>query len=183
MLIADDVRVKTMRWTENGTRLLNIYTLCSDSFKGPMAILGHNLIRAGKGAAGVWNLSTASTHGPDGTEIIGDELDAEDSWRDNDGGDEIELSGGSTHDSEIKFVPELEGHKAEIWTPAPSFTTSTILSTASSRSNPTPSILAIDLESNGQISSRFLGHDALISVREWRLSGAENCTYSSYTLV
>lgn len=107
-----------------------------------MIIMNQNLIRAGSGRMGVWNLKTAPTHGNGGTDIIGEKMDPEylDTTRDLDTLDQIELSSGSKHDNEVQFVKELSEHRPAIWTAAPSFTASTVLSTSSTRAKPSPSV-------------------------------------------
>jgi hypothetical protein len=157
---ADSSRIKTAVWSADRGKerqLLNKHTFDS-SGDGPMAIIGQNLIRAGSNQASSYNLHTAPTHGPDGDEIIGEETDLEDvdTWRDVDCASDFECSSGSKPDNIIRFADGIASPK--IWKSAPMFTASTVLSGTGPQENTSPTVLALDFESERQIASKYLGH-------------------------
>jgi len=154
-------RIKTMKWSDDNMRLLNMHTFSSGICKGPLAVLGTKLIRAGKGAARVWDLETAPTHGPSGTSRIGRRIGVSDTWRDYE--DEIEASTGSKHDTVFRYTDDLNNHYPDIWTNAPSFTSSTLLSAEGNEKKRFSTVYAFDIESNGQVAGRYLGHSDYVT--------------------
>jgi hypothetical protein len=139
--VADNSRVKSYRWAfganRYGSKAVPVHTLDSASFNGDMILRdgGARLFRFGRGGMGVWAMDDLATHGEDGADIVGEEMDAEnlDSWRDNDGEDDIELSAGAgattTVDAEsLRNIELCEAHPSvpaqllvtykEVYTPA-----------------------------------------------------------------
>ncbi|KAF9528425.1 hypothetical protein CPB83DRAFT_894455 [Crepidotus variabilis] len=80
--VADDARIKSYRLANaespdgrskasRQTRALPVHTFESRSFSGPMTILEKKLLRTGrKGKVGVWDLTSAPTHGKDGSKLL-----------------------------------------------------------------------------------------------------------------
>ena len=59
------------------------HTMNGGAHGGPLAVPpGVRLIRAGGGVVGLWDLDGLLTHGENGGEPIGTELDMTDSWHD-----------------------------------------------------------------------------------------------------
>jgi WD40 repeat protein len=163
IFVGDKDRVKSYAWgAADGTyydELLPTHTLDSQGSGGPMVILPNGtIVRAGQGRAVVWQINELETHGDDGEEIVGIEIDIEDTWRDDP--EEIELSSGSTPTSHIQFVdhPSLA---PSIWQPLIS-APSTVLSTEFSQMSKSYGCISIDLET-GRTTARYLGHGAGIS--------------------
>ncbi|QRV97269.1 WD40 domain protein [Ceratobasidium sp. AG-Ba] len=161
ILLGDSQRIKTYAWAApNGDRYkkpLPTHTLASGHASGPIAVLGNNtILRAGRGQIAVWNIEDLPTHGPDGMEMIGMENEdiLENTWRDDP--EEIEISSGSTPATHMKFASELD-QPINRWIPLPQ-APSTMLSHAEPYD-----CLTMDLEQQGKVSSRYLGHGGKIT--------------------
>jgi hypothetical protein len=126
--VADEERVKSYRWTFGANRrrskAVPVHTLDTDDFEGGMALLdsGARLLRFGSGGMGVWAIDDVPTHGEDGKDIVGEEMDVEnlDSWRDNDDGDKVELSEGAlpTTIVDVESLRNIEICEAHPFAPA-----------------------------------------------------------------
>ncbi|KAL1940228.1 hypothetical protein VTO73DRAFT_9180 [Trametes versicolor] len=158
-LIADPHRIKTFSWGGDvafsgwiPARGDNVHTMNSKKYEGPIAVLpGGRIVRAGKGGAALWNLSTLETH-RGGRRVGRGKFKVEDSWRD-DGG-EIERSTGSAPSTTVKFAQK--GLTPAGWhLHAPS---GHLLSAENSHRSEKYGCYALDLEAGGKIASRFLGH-------------------------
>jgi hypothetical protein len=166
IFVADDNRIKSYAWGSAGSEefhneALPTHTLASGSWSGPLAILpnGH-LIRAGKGSAAFWDLSSVQTHGPSGTDHIGGEYYTEDTWRDD--LDAIEASSGSKRTGIIKFVES--GLSPKVWHPHPSMPSAMLCGLGSlAAESHSCSCVAVDLENGGKTVSRYIGHGGIIS--------------------
>ncbi|CAE6407089.1 unnamed protein product [Rhizoctonia solani] len=162
IFVGDDDRIKSYEWgspEDIYKEPLPVHTLRTQSSRGPMTILPNGLlVRAGKGGASVFDTNTLPTHGPDGTDTIGELMDTAnlDITRD----DEIEPSSGSAATSHIKFLdqPNL---KPNVWQPLPT-TPSTVLCAEYAREAGKYSCVGIDLET-GRSTAYYLGHGADVS--------------------
>ncbi|CAE6430443.1 unnamed protein product [Rhizoctonia solani] len=128
---------------------------CSD---GPIAVLPNGrVVRAGVGGVASWNIGELETHGYDG-EIIGDEIDPEQTSRDDPSA--IELSSGSPRNSFIRFIdhPNLT---PTVWEPLPG-NPSTLLC-AEYFDLIKYGCVSIDLEHGGKTTARYLGHGGAVS--------------------
>ncbi|KAG8745502.1 hypothetical protein FRC10_007849 [Ceratobasidium sp. 414] len=161
IFVGDERRVKSYAWVapdgENEDEPLPTHTLASSQNRGPMTILPNGtLVRAGKGQVAVWNIDDLETHGEDGDEVIGeDDKDMlENTWRDDP--EEVETSTGSPAASHIKLAdqPNLSVTRWRLLVHAPS----TILCHSDSYD-----CFTIDLEHEGKITSRYLGHGGKIA--------------------
>ena len=163
LFAADRDRIKSYAWGPvsgpNYTRTLPTHTMNTKKYGGPLAVLpGGRLIRAGKGAVGVWNLDNVRTHGADGTKRIGKIYDSEDSWRDDP--EEIEESSGCLPGSSVK----LEDTKMYpgIWAKHPS-KSGVMICAADPKETELYSTVAIDLEGGGKSVGKYTGHGGELS--------------------
>ncbi|KDQ56993.1 hypothetical protein JAAARDRAFT_194182 [Jaapia argillacea MUCL 33604] len=160
----DSNRIKSWAWgppdagEKNYKRALATHTLDSDRFSGPMVILpSGNIVRAGEGAAKVWNIGELDTHGPDGKGSIGaGEIDLENSWRDDP--DEIEPSIGNQSSSELQFTnaPDM---KPFLWRQIVG-NPGTVLSSSDAQSSDDYSVVTLNLGEGGKVESTYIGHGA-----------------------
>ncbi|KAG8680321.1 hypothetical protein FRC08_016385 [Ceratobasidium sp. 394] len=162
IFVGDDNRVKSYSWAKpsggnHKHEPLATHTLDSDFFRGPITVLPDGtLVRAGKGQVAVWDINSLETHGETGEEIIGEEDEdiLEDTMRDDP--EDIELSTGNAPTSRIKFADTLDLSVTR-WEPlcqAPS--------TMLCHSEPY-GCYTIDLEHEGKIAARYLGHGGKIA--------------------
>ena len=125
-------------------RTLPKHTMNSGAYGGPLAVPpGVRLIRAGGGVVELWNLDGLLTHGENGGEPIGTELDMTDSWHDD--AQEVEPSPGTCTDTAAMICavdPKKTGVGvgARAWEEY-SFSTS-----------------VVDLEGGGRSVQWFVGH-------------------------
>lgn len=127
-------------------------------YEGPLAVLPGRLIRAGRGAVGVWTLDKLPTHGDKGTKRIGERFNAEDSWRDDP--EAIESSCGSPVGTVIKL--EDNTLYPAVWAAHPAQKGVMICAADPSKTN-TYSTVAVDLEGGGKSVARYIGHGAELS--------------------
>ncbi|CAE6417443.1 unnamed protein product [Rhizoctonia solani] len=161
IFVGDRDRVKSFAWgggNELYKHLHPVHTLDSRCTDGPIAVLPNGrVIRAGVGGAASWMISELETHEFDG-DIIGDEIDPEQTSRDDLSG--IELSSGSPRDSFIRFIdhPNLT---PTVWEPLPG-DPSTLLC-AEYFDLIKYGCVSIDLEHGGKTTARYLGHGGAVS--------------------
>ncbi|QRW23502.1 WD40 domain-containing protein [Rhizoctonia solani] len=164
IFLGDDDRIKSYEWgssTEVYRDPLPVHTLDTESCRGPMMGLPNGfVVRAGKGNAGVYNIESLPTHGEDGDEIVGEEIDLDDFDTMRDDPEEIEPSSGSAPTSHIKFVDHPE-FKPNTWQPLIS-SPSTVICAEYAREGGQYSCIGIDLET-GKTAMHYLGHGADIS--------------------
>ncbi|CCL98796.1 uncharacterized protein FIBRA_00801 [Fibroporia radiculosa] len=162
IFVADSQRVKSFQWESVGrtelddSKLKGMSTLNSVGCRGPVAVLPNGrLVRAGKGRALVWEIDKLETHGADGNKRIGDgTLDAEGSWRDNDDGDEIELSMGSKPHTTVEFADQsLSPGTWHLHKPS-----GHMLCGENGLRDNSYSCVLLDLEHGGKTVTRYLGH-------------------------
>ncbi|KIJ39150.1 hypothetical protein M422DRAFT_175494 [Sphaerobolus stellatus SS14] len=172
VFIGSPNRLKSYYWgmvdnSGNGRKppeLLPTHTFCTTRFAGPITILpAGRLIRAGRGFAGVWNLDSQPTHGPEGTDIIGEQMDPEylDTWRDEDA--DIELSEGSNPDTIIAF--EDSKFKPSLWHTHPDPSKSAVMlaaTDAGGMGEATYYCRTLDLENGGWVITRYLGNGGIV---------------------
>ncbi|KAJ1302214.1 hypothetical protein OPQ81_001038 [Rhizoctonia solani] len=86
IFVGDNDRIKSYEWgnpSEVYEELLPVHTMETEDSEGPMTVLPNgSIVRAGKGGASVWDTVTLPAHGPDGDEIIGEEIEDFDTMRD-----------------------------------------------------------------------------------------------------
>ncbi|KAL1940225.1 hypothetical protein VTO73DRAFT_9177 [Trametes versicolor] len=159
-LVADTHRIKSFSWGGDVTfggwtppRGENVHTMNSRKYDGPIAVLsGGRIVRAGKGGAAIWSMDTLETH-QGGRRVGRGEFEAEDSWRDDYGG-EIERSTGSAPSTTVKFTQTgLTPAGWHLHTPS-----GHLLCAENSHRSDKYGCYALDLEAGGKIASRFLGH-------------------------
>lgn len=159
-LVADTHRIKSFSWGGDVTfggwtppRGENVHTMNSKKYDGPIAVLsGGRIVRAGKGGAAIWSLDTLETH-QGGRRVGCGEFEAEDSWRDDYGG-EIERSTGSAPSTTVKFTQTgLTPAGWHLHTPS-----GHLLCAENSHRSDKYGCYALDLEAGGKTASRFLGH-------------------------
>ena len=164
IFVADSLRIKSYKWdtADNKGNPLAVHTMDSGNFDGPLASFSNGrLLRAGKGAAGIWNIDALETHGPKGRKRIGKKFNTEDSWRDNDDNDAIEVSSGSAMNQQIKFADNTI--RPARWLAHPS-AIGTMLCASDVQTSPHRFWCgALDLEHGGKESARYLGHGGQIS--------------------
>ncbi|KAI0671382.1 WD40-repeat-containing domain protein [Trametes maxima] len=165
-IVADSYRVKTFSWGGDvsfgdwtPTRGANVHTLDSGKYNGPLAVLpGGRIARSGKGGAAIWNLDTLQTH-KGGRRVGKGKFNIEDSWRENDTGDDIELSVGSKPTTTITFAQaDFVSSRWHFHEP-----TGKILSGEEGKNKERYGCYLIDLEDNGKKVVRFLGHGGGLS--------------------
>ncbi|RXW20377.1 hypothetical protein EST38_g5481 [Candolleomyces aberdarensis] len=192
VFVGDGDRVKSYRWwdeRENEVQedIIGVHTLNTFSYSGAMGILPNGRIgRSGKGKIAIWNIDQLPTHqDPEGgagakrkrgkkakgkgrsSGFIGEEMDEEslDSWRDDP--EDIERSSGSEPHSVITLPADWAQHKIAIWEPAPHSATAlgSILAAIDSTQEKEAHQFChlLDLEKNGQIVTRYLGHAGVIN--------------------
>jgi WD40 repeat protein len=155
IFVGDEGRVKSYAWANPSGKNYKAkprptHTLNSDRFSGPMTVLPNGtIIRAGTGNVAVWDINGLETHGEDGNTVVGEEIEIENTMRDDP--EEIEQSSGSAATSHVKFVdqPNL---KVSMWQPLVQ-TPSTMLCATNSFG-----CVMIDLEHEGKTTARYLGH-------------------------
>ncbi|CAE6469279.1 unnamed protein product [Rhizoctonia solani] len=162
IFVGDDDRIKSYEWgspTEVYPEPSPVHTLDTELSKGPMMILPNgSVVRAGKGGASVYDVRSLPTHGEDGDEVIGEEIEDFDTMCDDP--EEIEPSSGSAPTSHIKFFDQPE-FKPHIWQPLIS-APSTVICAEYAREGGKYSCTGIDLET-GKTTSYYLGHGADVS--------------------
>ncbi|OBZ70130.1 hypothetical protein A0H81_09812 [Grifola frondosa] len=153
MFMADSARIKSFSWDPKSAGQ-PVHTLRCDQYEGPIAVLPNGrIVRAGNGVAASWNISKLETHGPKNKRIGSGKFSTDDIWRDHDN-DEIELSTGSKPHATIKFASSK--FRPVVWhLHGPS---GNMLCSESGRENNNYSCSAVDLEHNGRIVTRYLGH-------------------------
>ncbi|KAF8598012.1 hypothetical protein BDV93DRAFT_595430 [Ceratobasidium sp. AG-I] len=166
IFLGDRGRVKSYAWGapggDNYDEPLATHTLKSGRADGPITTLPNGtIVRAGKGKASVWKLDELQTHGEDGTALIGEEIDLEESWRDDP--DEIEQSSGTKPTSQLTFADNPSLKPAE-WHPLTQSPSSMLCTTSETGSTGSKyDCFVLDLEHGGKIAARFLGHGGNIS--------------------
>ncbi|KAF8755580.1 WD40 repeats protein [Rhizoctonia solani] len=163
VFLGDDDRIKSYEWgssTEVYREPLPVHTLDTESCRGPMMGPNGSVVRAGKGNASVYNIESLPTHGEDGDEIVGEEIDLDDFDTMRDDPEEIEPSSGSAPTSHIQFVDHPE-FKPNTWQPLIS-SPSTVICAEYAREGGQYSCIGIDLET-GKTAMHYLGHGADIS--------------------
>ncbi|KAG8708518.1 hypothetical protein FRC08_018856 [Ceratobasidium sp. 394] len=170
IFVGDERRVKSYAWAASDGEIYEdepspTHTLASGQNDGPMTVLPDGtLVRAGKGQIAVWKVDDLETHGDDGDEIIGEDDQGilESTWRDDP--EELETSSGSPATSHVKLAdqPNLLVTR---WRPLV-HTPSVMLSHSGSCD-----CFTMDLEHEGRISSRYLGHGGKIA--ELSVSGGD----------
>ncbi|KAH6913306.1 WD40-repeat-containing domain protein [Coprinopsis sp. MPI-PUGE-AT-0042] len=134
---------------------LPLHTMDTEGFPGAIAFLPNNRIaRAGKGELAVWNMSDLPTHGPDGQDIIGEDLTDEevDPWGPEP--DEVENSGGTPPHS-TQQLPWKE-YNIGRWHPHPC-SPNVMLCATGFRPGERYYCHAIDLDHGSKVSARYLG--------------------------
>lgn len=167
----DDIRIKSYSWWNPETNarrddLIPTHTMNSKSFGGPIGLLSNGRVaRAGTGKVAIWNIDDLPIHQrvdkgakkSTPPKLIGksiaDKYGDFDTWRKDP--DEIELSSGSKPSSVIK-LSETD-LKISTWHPHPT-SAGTMLISTDTESCQQFYCRAIDLETSGQCTSRFLGH-------------------------
>ncbi|THU82419.1 hypothetical protein K435DRAFT_691509 [Dendrothele bispora CBS 962.96] len=180
VFIADEDRIKSYDWSSleeeqevsiNRARrkrkanqdLLPKHTMDSEGFSGPLLMLPNGrLARAGEGEVAVWGLDGLQTHGPRGTDIIGEVEDdeEEDPWG-RDDYEDVENSSGSRLDQVIRFAfdPTL---KLNTWNLHPN-NPSMVLCGQNSMRTRKYGMVMVDLEAGGKEVVRVLGHGATVT--------------------
>ncbi|KAI5898084.1 uncharacterized protein SCHCODRAFT_02744383 [Schizophyllum commune H4-8] len=155
---ADRDRVKSFSYDAHNL-LLPVHTLrCERS--GPLAVLngGARVLRGGKDGVDVWNIEQLPTHGPDGSNRIGEGKETlHDIWRDIDGTAYIEPSTGAPRTSSIDFTGTIDQWHLPSWS-----TGGTLKALIAAESNQS-TVLARDLRDGGKITMRYLGHGGTIN--------------------
>ena len=173
MIVADYKRIKSYRYTpstpsQKAGKAMRVHTLDSTDYTGPITILADGrLMRAGKGNVAVWELDALQTHGESGKDIIGTKIaeDDMDTWRDDP--ENIEPSTGSAFSMKFK----LEGHKSNNerekppvinkWHPHPSASNVMLCGMESKENN--NYCHAYDLQAEGKMTARYLGHGGCVN--------------------
>jgi WD40 repeat protein len=161
---ADSDRIKSFAWGDATSDYeddpLATHTMDSGAAGGPLAILGESrLIRAGRGFANVWNLDELPTHGEDGEEVIGEEYDTENTWRDDP--EDIEVSAGTPAHTRIDFEG---GHfKPSEWIAHPGGFAGRMICASDSDTTLQYGMVDMDLNARGKIISRYIGHSGAVS--------------------
>ncbi|KAJ2914501.1 hypothetical protein MD484_g5902, partial [Candolleomyces efflorescens] len=192
VFVGDEDRVKSYRWWDDKEDepedFIGVHTLDTFLYKGAIGLLPNGRIgRSGKGKIAVWNIDQLPTHqdpeggagakrkrgkkakgkGRGGSGFIGEEMDEEnlDSWRDDP--EDIERSSGSEPHSVITLPADWAQHKIAIWEPAPHAVTApgSILAAVDSMQEKEAHQFChlLDLEHNGQIVTRYLGHGGAVN--------------------
>ncbi|TFY79573.1 hypothetical protein EWM64_g4440 [Hericium alpestre] len=153
--VADSSRIKSYKWTDDEDDVLPVHTLDSRGYEGALLVRdgGAKLLRSGKSGFAVWDVDSLPTHGSNGRKIVGKKMRREnlDSWRDDDGGDEIELSRGAPPTQSVA-ADALKN--IEIWRAHPGNSNS-VLAKHGERYSPS----LVDIEAQ-QIVTRYIGHGA-----------------------
>nr|VWP01139.1 Ubiquitin ligase complex F-box protein GRR1, putative [Ganoderma boninense] len=179
IFLADSDRIKSFRWgvspSDDGAqaegagdsskskskprkRLPNVHTLNSErEYTGPLAVLpGGRVVRAGKGAAAVWNVDELATHQDvaPGALLGAGRLNTDNSWREADCAG-VEHSAGLPPHAVVRFADD-EGFQPAAWhVHRP---TGWLLCGERSRDTDGFACVALDLEHGGRRAARFLGH-------------------------
>lgn len=151
---ADDKRAKSYTYDSDGYR--PVHTLaCQRS--GPLAIVdnGARVLRAGAKGVDVWNLDGLPTHGPEGDKHIGKgRINISNTSRDPDDlEDTIERSPGVKRTSSIDFDGSIEKWHLPSW-----WSTGGSLKAISSGFMARSTVVARDLQDQGKITQRYIGH-------------------------
>ncbi|PIL35408.1 hypothetical protein GSI_02134 [Ganoderma sinense ZZ0214-1] len=177
VFLADHDRIKSFRWgvppdessadaargerkskSKPSKRLPNVHTLNSErEYTGPLAVLpGGRIVRAGKGAAAVWNTDQLATHldTPAGTLLGAGRLNTDNSWREADCAG-IEHSAGLPAHAVVRFADEPGFQPAAWHVHRP---TGWLLCGERSCDTDGFACVALDLEHGGRRAARFLGH-------------------------
>ncbi|KAJ1302210.1 hypothetical protein OPQ81_001034 [Rhizoctonia solani] len=161
IFIGDRDRVKSFAWGDDEGlyhHLYPVHTLDSKCCDGPIAVLPNGrVVRAGAGGVACWTIDGLETHGYN-EEIIGDEIDPEQTSRDDPS--RIELSSGSPRNSFIRFI-DLPNLTPTAWEPLPAHP-STLLC-AEYFDLIKYGCVSIDLEHGGKTTARYLGHGGAVS--------------------
>ncbi|KZV88372.1 hypothetical protein EXIGLDRAFT_839247 [Exidia glandulosa HHB12029] len=147
--------VKNHSRFNTGEEPLPVHTLDSRR-SGPMAVIGSRLFHTGSSNIGVWDIDTLPTHGPEGMDIIGDELTADDldTYRSE---YDLEFSSGTEAHREITVADSARGY-IESWAQHPSGRPSMICAWGGEwHHRAAYGCVTIDLET-GQLAERWLGH-------------------------
>ncbi|KAL1753338.1 WD40-repeat-containing domain protein [Schizophyllum commune] len=156
---ADRDRAKSFSYDPNNL-LLPVHTLrCERS--GPLAVLdgGARVLRGGKDGVDVWNIDELSTHGPAGSDRIGEgEETLHDIWRDIDGTAYIEPSTGAPRTSSIDFTGTIDQ-----WHIPSRWATGGKLKALTAAEEDQSTALARDLRDGGKVTMRYLGHGGTIN--------------------
>ncbi|KAI0789846.1 hypothetical protein C8Q75DRAFT_126910 [Abortiporus biennis] len=163
--VADSERIKSYSWAKaeeieseysRSDAMLPVHTMNSSGYEGALvSIAGGRIIRCGKGSAKMWVLDQLETHGKSGNKKIGKgRINTENSWRDQDNGDEIELSTGSNAHGKISFEDPALKISTALWIGS----NNTILCAEEGRENPSRySCTTVDLEHQGKRVARYIG--------------------------
>jgi hypothetical protein len=193
VFVGDEDRVKSYKWwdekeNEAEEDIIGVHTLDTFLYKGAIGVLPNGRIgRSGKGKIAVWNIDQLPTHqDPEGGAgakrkrgkkakgkrrggggFIGEEMDEEslDSWRDDP--EDIERSSGSEPHSVITLPADWAQYRIAIWEAAPHAVTApgSILAAIDSMQEKEAHQFChlLDLEHNGQIVTRYLGHGGAVN--------------------
>lgn len=159
IFVGDEKRIKSYSWEDPGGGIyahhpVPMHTLNSANATGPIIALANgNVLRAGKGGASLWNISSMPTHGPNGKKLIGRKIDVEDTSRDDP--ENIEPSSGSPATIRIKFLDEPT-MAPSVWQLLPQ--TPKILSNTGGKGVSDYGCITIDLDKAGRTAARYLGH-------------------------
>jgi len=163
VFVADHKRIKSYRYklpsgSDMPGKALRVHTMNSLDYTGPLALLQDGrFLRAGDGNIAVWELDKLQTHGETGKQIVGDKIEEKgfDTWRDDP--EDIERSTGSGKSTMIK----LEGYKdngPEIFTWHPHPSNANVMLCGMNPRSANNFCHAYDLQAEGKIASRYLGH-------------------------
>lgn len=155
--VADSSRIKAYSYSfEDGS--LPVHTFDSSGYGNSMWTMANStrFVRSGRKGIAVWDLPTAPTHGEDGEDIIGENMEDPDTWRDNEDG-AVELSTGS---QPIQTVDAVALAEISLWANHPTNTDYLIAAKASE--SPISTVYTVSLETQ-QIAMRYLGHSACVT--------------------
>lgn len=165
VFVADDYRVKSYSLTSTiparpdrpYRRLdpLPVHTLDS-SCRGPLAVIGTRIVRAGSRGLEFWDIDSLPTHGADGFDLVGEELDLE--WLETRREEhELELSTGTPCQTTVRLADSAKGY-IEAWAQRPYSESGMICAWGGEWSDHAAyACVTLDVET-GQLVERWLGH-------------------------
>ncbi|KAF8311616.1 hypothetical protein DL93DRAFT_2083107 [Clavulina sp. PMI_390] len=140
----------------------------SSQYRGPIALVsnGAKLLRCGRQGVAIWDVDSAPTHGEDGKEIIGEEIDPSDLLEDScrnyeDFMGDVEGSSGSPRNSRLKFDAPLGQLNITGWTNDPSNRNKAMI-VYTGDDDLDYSVFGLDLVT-GKRQNRYLGHGGSVS--------------------
>lgn len=166
--VTDGSRIKSYRWDDSESEdsgedreLKAVHTMNCQTGNSPIGLLdrGAKLLRVGRKGLEVWDVDSQPTHGEDGANIIGDEMDADDLDTCREDPEVIELSSGSRPTQTISLSDDFKGEDVDVsaWAPHPWHSSSMICGLDNQ-------YRCMQLDANtGQVSAYWLGHGASIT--------------------